>query len=184
MGTVLAPTAGLGSLPFRLASYPVVCCVVASFSYASDPLLFTRSLPLGTTPWVHFSPHPLWPGSLGLGLEHLLFPALAPWTPRKVQARLLDLPIIPTDGRAAKNEEESKAAQHPGVAHVPHQGRVGLGGALKSLWSQKLQPGDYGSPAPAAQSCRDRRLGPLPLCDLSPSRAHFVQGFFGGHVEK
>ena len=54
MGTVLAPTAGLGSLPFRLASYPVVCYVVASFSYASDPLLFTRSLSLGTTPWVHF----------------------------------------------------------------------------------------------------------------------------------
>lgn len=78
-----------------------------------------------------FSPHPLWPGLSGLGLENLLFPALAPWTPRKVQARIL----IPTDGRAAKNEEESKAAQHPGVAHVPHQGRVGLGGALKSLWS-------------------------------------------------
>lgn len=115
----LPPTAGLGSLPFRLASRPLACCVVSSFSCASDALLFAHSLPLGTTPWVPFSPHPLWPGPRALALKQLLFPALAPWTPWKVQARLL---FVPTDRRAAKNGEESKAAQHPGVAHVPQPG--------------------------------------------------------------
>ena len=127
-GTGLAPATGLGSLPFRLASYPLVCGIVTSFSYASDALFFTRSLSTGTTPWVRFSPHPLWPGPLGLGLEHFLFPALAPWTPRGSRPDSFSSPLM------GEQPKMSRKARHHKVLVWPmslSRGRVGLGGTLK-----------------------------------------------------
>ena len=117
-GTGLAPAAGLVSLPFRLASYPLVCGIVTSFSYASDALFFTRSLYRYHALGAFFSPSTV---ARTLGPWPWVFPVPCSGSldSTGVQARLL---LVPTDGRAAKNEQESKALQCPGVAHVPQPG--------------------------------------------------------------
>lgn len=86
------------------------------------------ALSTGTMPWERFSPHPLWPGPLGLGLEYFLFPALAPWTPRGSRPDSFSSPLM------GEQPKMSRKARHYNVLVWPmslSQGKVGQGGTLK-----------------------------------------------------
>ena len=122
-----------------------------------------------------------------LALKQLLFPALAPWTPRKVQARLL---FVPTDRRTAKNGEESKAAQPPGVAHVPQPGEGWAGRSPQghsavrscSLETLGLQPQQHRAAGTDGWG-RCLSVTFLPP-ELTLSRFFFCFLFFFGHIKK